>query len=303
MSRDRTALRFGENTSGGITIRYAAMGREDAPLILMLHGFPEYWAGWRAVMERLSKNYFVVAPDQRGYNRSSKPQGMEHYRAKALAEDVAALADALSPGKPFVLAGHDWGASVAYAYAFTYPERLSHLVIANGVHPACFQRALFEDDAQREASRYFHYLISPKAEQGLSEDNYRRLMQMLASFSDTSWLDEAEAAAYRAAWSEPGALTAMLNWYRASPMIVPEAGAPVPAGRSVLDLPVETMTVAMPHLVLWGEADIALRPSCLEGLERYAPQLTVKKVAGASHWILHEKPDEVAAAIADFVAG
>lgn len=303
MGVNGAALRFGQNTAGGVTINYAAMGRKDAPLILMLHGFPEYWAGWRAVMERLADSYFVVAPDQRGYNRSSKPQGMEHYRAKALAEDVAALADALSPGKPFVLAGHDWGASVAYAYAFAHPERLSHLVIANGVHPACFQRALFEDDAQRAASRYFRYLISPKAEQGLSEDDYRRLMQMLASFSETSWLDEEEAAAYRSAWSEPGALTAMLNWYRASPIIVPEAGAPVPPGRSVLDLPAETMRVAVPHLVLWGEADTALLPSCLEGLDRFAPHLTVKKVPGASHWILHEKPDDVAAAIADFVAG
>ncbi|GAB5508467.1 MAG: epoxide hydrolase EphM [Rhizobiaceae bacterium] len=298
-----TALRFGENTADGVTIRYAAMGREDAPLILMLHGFPEYWAGWRAVMERLAERYFVVAPDQRGYNRSSKPEGIENYRASALAADVAALANMLSPVRPFVLAGHDWGASVAYAYAFAHPERLSHLVIANGVHPACFQRALFEDDAQRAASRYFHYLISPKAEQGLSEDNYRRLMQMLSSFSDTSWLTEEEAAAYRAAWSEPGALTAMLNWYRASPIIVPEAGAPVPAGRSVLDLPADMMTVSVPHLVLWGEADTALLPSCLEGLDRYAPQLTVKKIAGASHWILHEKPDEVSAAIAAFVGG
>ena len=301
MGAKGTALRFGENTADGVTIRYAAMGRDDAPLILMLHGFPEYWAGWRAVMERLAESYFVVAPDQRGYNRSSKPEDIENYRGSALAADVAALADALSPDRPFVLAGHDWGASVAYAYAFAHPERLSHLVIANGVHPACFQRALFEDDAQRAASRYFHYLISPKAEQGLSEDNYRRLMKMLSSFSDTSWLTDEEAAAYRAAWSEPGALTAMLNWYRASPIIVPEVGAPVPAGRSVLDLPADAMKVSVPHLVLWGEDDTALLPSCLEGLDRYAPQLTVKKVPGASHWILHEKPDEVSTAIAAFV--
>jgi pimeloyl-ACP methyl ester carboxylesterase len=303
MGAKGTALRFGENTANGVTIRYAAMGREDAPLILMLHGFPEYWAGWRAVMERLAQSYFVVAPDQRGYNRSSKPEGIENYRASALAADVAALADALSPDRPFVLAGHDWGASVAYAYAFAHPERLSHLVIANGVHPACFQRALFVDDAQRAASRYFHYLISPKAEQGLSEDNYRRLRHMLSSFSDTSWLTEEEAASYRAAWNEPGALTAILNWYRASPIIVPEAGAPVPAGRSVLDLPPDAMRVSVPHLVLWGEADTALLPSCLEGLDRYTPQLTVKKIPGASHWILHEKPDEVSTAITAFVGG
>ena len=298
MGSDEAGLRFGENTRDGVTLRYAEMGRPDAPLILMLHGFPEYWAAWRPVMERLAERYHLVAPDQRGYNLSSKPEGIENYRAKHLVGDIATLADALSPDRPFALAGHDWGASVAYAYAFSHPGRLTHLVIANGVHPACFQRAIFEDADQRSASQYINYLRSAKAEEGLSEDNYRRLMRMLSGFSNIGWMDEAEADAYRAAWSQPGALTAMLNWYRASQIEVPEEGAPAPAGRSVLDLPPEAMTVSAPHLLLWGEDDTALRPSCLEGLDRYAPQLTVKKVAGTGHWILHEKPDEVAEAIA-----
>lgn len=301
MAFGETGLRFAENTAGGITLRYAAMGRADAPLILMLHGFPEYWAAWRPVMERLADRFFVVAPDQRGYNRSSKPEGVDKYRAKHLVADIAALADTLSPDRPFVLAGHDWGASVAYAYAFSHPDRLTRLVIANGVHPVCFQRAIFEDPDQRQASQYINYLRSAKADGGLSEDNYRRLMRMLSGFSNTDWMDEGEAEGYRAAWSQPGALTGMLNWYRASQIEVPEPGAPAPQGRSVLDLLPETMTVRVPHLLLWGEEDTALRPSCIDGLGRYAPQLTVKKIAGTGHWILHERPDEVAAAIAAFV--
>lgn len=301
MASDDTALRFGENTNNGVTLRYAEMGTPDTPLILMLHGFPEYWAAWHPVMERLADRYHVVAPDQRGYNRSSKPEGVENYRAKHLVGDIAALADVLSPDRPFVLAGHDWGASVAYAYAFSHPARLTQLIIANGVHPACFQRAIFEDPDQRSASQYINYLRSAKAEERLSEDHYRRLMRMLSGFSNTDWMDEADADAYRAAWSQPGALTAMLNWYRASQIDVPEPGAPAPAGKSVLDLPPEAMDVSMSHLLLWGEDDTALRPSCIEGLDRYAPQLTVEKVAGTGHWILHEKPDEVAEAIADFV--
>ena len=301
MATDGTGLRFGENTAGGITLRYAAMGRSGAPLILMLHGFPEYWAGWRAVMERLADRYFLVAPDQRGYNLSSKPEGVENYRARHLVGDIAALADTLSPDQPFALAGHDWGASIAYAYAFTHPGRLTHLVIANGVHPACFQRAIFDDPDQRRASQYINWLRSSKAELKLPEDDFARMKRMLSGFSDTGWMDDAELRTYRAAWSEPGALTGMLNWYRASPVIVPEPGAATPPGKSVLDLPVGAMTVAAPHLVLWGEADVALLPSCLDGLDRYAPELAVKKIAGAGHWILHEKPDEVAAAIAGFV--
>jgi len=294
-------FRFGEVTNGAVAIRYAAAGDEAAPLLLMLHGFPEYWAAWTQVMGPLADRFHVVAPDQRGYNLSSKPQGVEAYRARHLAADVAALADALSPGRPFVLAGHDWGASVAYAYAFAHPDRLSHLVIANGVHPICFQRAIFVDAAQRQASQYINRLKAADAEQRLSEDNYRRLLRMIAGFSRADWMSQAEADEYRQAWSRPGALTAMLNWYRASPVIVPEPGAPAPHS-PLLDLPAQQMTVGMPHLLVWGEADEALRPVCFEELGRYAPQLTVARIEDAGHWILHERPREVAAAIRAFCA-
>ncbi len=294
-------LRFGETISGEVTIRYAEMGDPAAPLILMLHGFPEYRAAWEKVMRRLAGSFHVVAPDQRGYGLSSKPQGVEAYRARHLVADVAALADVLSPGKPFVLAGHDWGASVAYAYAFAHPGRLSRLVIANGVHPACFQRAIFEDGEQRRASQYMNRLRAPDAEERLSEDRYARLMRMIAGFSRSDWMTDAEADAYRAEWSRPGALTAMLNWYRASQVIVPEPGA-VPPPAPILDIPVAQLTVRMPHLLLWGEADEALRPACYKRLAEFAPRLTVRTVPNAGHWILHERPDEVAAAIRAFCA-
>jgi pimeloyl-ACP methyl ester carboxylesterase len=292
-------FRFGEVRNGEVTIRYAALGDPAAPLMLLLHGFPEYWAGWREVMARLADRFHLVAPDQRGYNLSSRPPGVEAYRVRHLAGDVATLADALSPDHPFVLAGHDWGASVAYAYAFANPNRLTHLVIANGVHPACFQRAIFEDEAQRAASQYINRLKAPDAEERLSEDDYRRLLRMIQGFSAADWMSPQEAEAYRTAWSRPGALTGMLNWYRASPVIVPEPGAAAPHS-PILDLPAEALTVSVPHLVLWGEADTALTPSCLDGLERFAPKLTVRKVSGASHWILHEKPEQVAAEIRKF---
>jgi pimeloyl-ACP methyl ester carboxylesterase len=294
------SFRFDRIANGSVELEYAAAGDPSLPLLLCLHGFPEYWAGWRKVMAKLSDRFHVVAPDQRGYGRSSKPDGVESYHIKHLVGDLAALADKLSPDRPFILAGHDWGASVAYAYAFSHPERLSHLVIANGVHPACFQRAIFVDRGQREASQYINFLRSGQAEARLAEDNFRRLMRMLADFSRRDWMSGEEAAAYRAAWNMPGALTGMLNWYRASRIVVPEPGAPVPPGKTVLDLPAEAMTVSVPHLLLWGEEDKALRPSCIEGLDRYAPQLTVRRFAGNGHWILHENPQAVAEAIATF---
>jgi pimeloyl-ACP methyl ester carboxylesterase len=215
--------------------------------------------------------------------------------------DLAALADRLSPEKPFVLAGHDWGASVAYAYAFAHPQRLSRLVIANGPHPVAFQRAILEDPAQRRASQYFLKLRAPGAAARMAEDDFARTMRMFRGFSATPWLTDEDAAAYRAAWGEPGAMEAMLHWYSSSPIVVPEPDAPIPADVPLLAVPDEKVTVRVPHLVVWGEADEALRPSCIEGLGRYAPDLTVVRVKDAGHWILHEKPGAVAEAVRAWV--
>ena len=283
-----------------IDMHYAAVGDPSKPLVICLHGFPEFWVAWRGVMEALSDRYYLVAPDQRGFNLSSKPEGVDSYRAKHMVADLASLADTLSPRRPFVLAGHDWGASVAYAYAFAHPDRLSSLVIANGVHPACFQRAINDDEEQRAASQYINRLRAADAEELMSEDGFRRLFNMLAGFSRTSWMTDAVKRDYLDAWQKPGALTAMLNWYRASPIDVPAPGEPAPASK-VLDIPVEALAVKMPHLVVWGEADEALRPSCIDGLGTYAPDLTLRVVSGTGHWLLHERPDEVAALIRDFL--
>ncbi|HUH48620.1 MAG TPA: alpha/beta hydrolase [Mycoplana sp.] len=292
--------RFEIHDLGEVKLNVAISGRADRPLIICLHGFPEYWAAWREVMAELEADFLVVAPDQRGFNLSSKPVGVDAYRAKHMVADLAALADRLSPGKPFVLAGHDWGASVAYAFAMTRPERVSQLIIANGVHPVCFQRAIFEDAAQREASQYMNRLRADDAEELLAADGYRRLARMVEGFSTADFFDAAMKRGYLEAWSQPGALTGMLNWYRASPIIVPEVGA-TPSGPSVLDMPPENFAITMPHLVLWGQQDQALRPTCLDGLETFARDLTVMPVADAGHWILHEQPKAVAEAIRGFV--
>lgn len=283
-----------------IDTHYVSAGNPDNPLIVCLHGFPEYWAGWSGVMTALADRYFVVAPDQRGYNLSGKPEGVDAYRTRHLVSDLASLVDVLSPGRPFALAGHDWGASVAYAYAFGNPGRLSHLIVANGIHPACFQRAINEDADQRAASQYIHKLRADGAEGLLSQDGYRRLFNMLEGFSRTGWMTAQDRTDYLAAWDRPGALSAMLNWYRASMVDVPLPGEPAPRSK-ILEIPVDHLTVRVPHLVVWGEDDEALRPSCLEGLDRYVGDLTVSRVPGAGHWILHERPGEVAGVIAGFL--
>ncbi|WP_157015424.1 alpha/beta fold hydrolase [Mesorhizobium xinjiangense] len=296
-----TDFRMSMVDTGEVRLQVAEAGDTARPLIVLLHGFPEYWVAWRAVMERLAATFHVVAPDQRGYNLSSRPDGVDAYRVGHMVCDIDALVRQYSPDRPFVLAGHDWGASVAYAYAIARGERLSHLVVANGVHPACFQRAIHDDPGQRAASQYINRLRAPDAEERLGADGYRRLLKMIAGFSKSDWMTPEMEDEYRAAWSRTGALTAMLNWYRASPIDVPAVGVPA-AASNILSQPADAFRVAMPHLVIWGEADEALRPTCLADLPRYAPDLTVRRVPGCGHWILHERPDDVAAAIREFVA-
>ena len=145
-------------TCNGQSTHAALAGADDVPVMLMLHGFPEYWAAWADVAEHLAEDFRLVLPDQRGFNRSSKPPRVEDYDAKHLVADMVALIDQVSPDRPVVLCGHDWGASVAYALAMRHPDRVSRLIIANGVHPICFQRALYGDPAQREASQYMRLL-------------------------------------------------------------------------------------------------------------------------------------------------
>ena len=294
-------MRFATFESGDIELNYAACGSVEHPLVICLHGFPEYWAAWSAVMWELCDSYHIVAPDQRGFNLSFRPQGVEAYRARHMVQDLAMLADHLSPERPFILAGHDWGASIAYAYAFAHPDRLTHLIVANGVHPVLFQRAILDDPEQRKASQYINFFRQPDAEAWLSDNDFAGMFQMLAAFSDTSWMRKAQHSAYIEAWSRPGAMRAMLDWYCASPLVVPGPGASVgPA--PILELPADMLGVAMPHLVVWGEDDRALLPSCLTGLEEFAPDLTVRKMPGCGHWLLHEQPVAVAREIRSFLS-
>lgn len=285
---------------GEIELHYAAMGDPARPLLLCLHGFPEYWAAWADVMPFLAERFFVVAPDQRGFNLSSKPLGVDAYQTRNLVADIVFLADRLSPEKPFVLAGHDWGSAVAYAFAFRHPHRLSALVVANGAHPACFQRAILENQEQRRASQYMNRLRADGAEVMMSENNYARTLNMIAGFSKNEWMTKARQKEYLDAWSQQGAMHAMLNWYRASSVVVPEPDDDV-TDAPILRYPDKALTVRMPHLVLWGEEDEALTPACLDGLQRFAGDIEIRRVGSSGHWILHEQPQVVADAIGGFL--
>lgn len=286
-------MRHQKLSLNGIDLSVRSMGDPAAPLVLFLHGFPEYSGAWDEVLPAFASHFHAVAPDQRGYAHSSKPEGVEAYRIKHLVRDVLALGDRLSPDRPFAVVAHDWGASVAYAAAIAGPARISKLAVINGVHPGPFQRALIEDEAQRKASGYIHYLRDPGAEERLSANGFEKLMGMLAGFGRPQlWLTPEKRAAYVEAWSAPGALTGMLNWYRASPILVPRPGEAVDPA-AVMRLDPAQLRIRMPHLVIWGMDDPALLPVSRATLADYCDELTVREIAGADHWVVHQKPEEV----------
>jgi epoxide hydrolase 4 len=287
--------------ANGIELATRSLGDPNAPLILFLHGFPEYSGAWDEVLPAFAGSFHAVAPDQRGYFRSSKPKGLEAYRVKNLVRDILALGDHLSPGRPYVLVAHDWGASVAYATAIAAPSRIGKLAVINGVHPGPFQRALIEDEAQRKASAYMHYLRDPKAEERLSANNFEKLLGMLSRFGPQPWLTPERKAGYIEAWSPPGALTGMLNWYRASPLVVPNPGEEVDAAK-VMKLDPALLRIRMPHLVIWGMNDRALLPVSRATLGDYCDDLTVREIADADHWVVHQRTDEVIGHLTDFLA-
>jgi pimeloyl-ACP methyl ester carboxylesterase len=286
--------------ANGIDLFVRSMGDPAAPLVLFLHGFPEYSGAWDEVLPAFAGLFHAVAPDQRGYARSSKPEGVDAYRIKHLVRDALALGDRLSPDRPYALVGHDWGGSVAYAAAIAAPGRIARLAVINGVHPGPFQRALIDDDAQRRASSYIPWLRHPGAEERLSANGFDKLFALVEHFGPQPWLTPEKRAAFLEAWSAPGALTGMLNWYRASPVLVPEPGAAVDPA-TVPKLDPAALRIRMPHLVIWGMDDKALPASARATLAEYCDDLTVREIAGADHWVVHQKPDEVIGCLKAFL--
>ncbi|MGH8766323.1 MAG: alpha/beta fold hydrolase [Burkholderiales bacterium] len=286
------AFRHESVQSGGVRLHCAVAGEAGRPLMLFLHGFPEFWAAWRGPMEYFAaRGWLCVAPDLRGYNLSDKPAEVEAYKAKHLVADVLAVGAHYSNDK-FVLVAHDWGGAVAWAVAISHPQRLKRLVMINSPHPYVFWRELSNNPAQQKASEYMNVFRLPKAERVLSENGHARL---LAAFMH---LDEGWRKELVAAWSQPGALTGGLNYYRASPLYPPTADD---AGAKKFQFRPEDFMVRVPTLVLWGERDTALLPGCVEGLEQCVPDLRIVRVPDASHWIVHEKLELVCREIEAFV--
>ena len=291
----------------GITLSCRAAGPRGAPLLLFLHGFPEAAFVWDRTLEHFADRYRCVAPNLRGFENSSAPAEPEAYRAKHLVADLTALADQLG-GPLQALVAHDWGGAVAWNLAVQHPQRLKRLIIINSPHPATFLRELQHNPQQQAASAYMNFLCRPDAETLLAANDFARLWPLFnnmgasgppnASHPGSGWLTDEVKEQYRRVWR--AGLTGGCNYYRASPLRPPTVQN---SAVMQVQFPAEFVTVKIPTLVIWAEADIALPVALLDGLEAYVPHMRLVRVPGATHWIVHERPDLIAAEIEAELSG
>lgn len=281
-----------------IRLHYVTNG--SGPLIMFLHGFPEFWAAWDHQLAEFGRDHLAVAPDMRGFNLSEKPTDPEQYHINTLIADIGALQDHLGHER-MTLVAHDWGGAVAWTYAHRHPERLNKLIIINSPHPAVFARELAHNPEQQGASQYMNLFRQPDAEQIVSKDNYAYLMGALSKWGDKWPINDALRQSYIDAWSQPGALTGGLNYYRISVLHPATNEEEARVIQQIANLPREAFTVQVPTLVLWGELDEALRPGNLDGMDQYIDELTIQRIPDGTHWVIHEQPELINQSIRSFL--
>ncbi len=283
--------------STGITMNVALAGPTDAPPVIMVHGFPESHRTWRAIVPLLENDLRLIMPDLRGFGATDKPQQVSDYSTETLLADLFALADALDIGR-FALVGHDWGGAIAWAAALSGNPRITRLAIVNSPHPAIFQRSLIDHPEQRAASQYMNAFRTPGMEAGIARMGLDTFFDK--SFSkhvDLAIIPPDERQHYIEDWSRPGALTAMLNWYRASRIIVP-----APDEQAAMPAWVDHVAkIAVPVRIVWGLDDKALLPVQLEGVGEVGDDVEVFPLPGVGHFAPWEAPDKVAAVLKPFL--
>lgn len=302
-------IQYVQNLPHDIKLSCRSAGEKGRPVLVFLHGFPEAAFIWDGLLAHFAKpengGYRCIAPNLRGFEKSSSPTDVAAYRPKHLVQDMAALI-AIEGGQIDCLVAHDWGGAVAWNLAASQPQLMKKLAIINSPHPGTFLRELQHSPAQQSASAYMNFLIRPDAEKLLAEDDFRRLFGVFMPLGTVKakpgppgsriapdWLTNDVRAQYRDVWQR--GLTGPLNFYRASPLRPGSEIANVVIPRELLEVHLRT-------LVLWGMDDIALPPGLLDGLGDYVPRMELKKIEGATHWVIHEQPALVTKYLQDFLA-
>lgn len=284
--------------SNGTRLHYASAGEKGKPLLLFVHGFPEFWYEWEAQLAEFGGDYFAVAPDLRGFNLSDMPSDAAAYKPRHIVDDLRLLAAHLGYEK-FVMVAHDWGGAIAWNFAIALPQLLHKLVIVNAPHPYLFMRALAGDPAQQKASAYMNWLRAEGSEAALAKDDFKMLESFLNGLgqSPTPWFTDEVRKRYHACWAR--GLTGGVNYYRASPLHPPTADHPGPLR---LELSADDFRVRVPTRVIWGESDVALPKSLLDGLDEVVDDLKVTRIPEGSHWVIHEQPARVNGLIRGYLA-
>lgn len=263
----------------GVRLHYVEAGR--GPLVVLLHGFPEFWYSWRHQIDALAPYFHVVAPDQRGYNLSEKPHGVSAYKVETLVEDVAALIHHLGEEQA-VIVGHDWGGGVAWSFAIAHPEMTRRLIVLNCPHPAAMARGLRTLKQLRRSWYMFFFQLPKLPEWSLRIRNYRAIESAFRGMVHRpGTFTDADIRAYKEAAAQPGALSSEINWYRAL------------LRGGVRQMKQSYPTIEAPTLLIWGEDDTALGKELTYGTERWAPHLTVRYIPNTSHWVQQEQPELV----------
>jgi pimeloyl-ACP methyl ester carboxylesterase len=284
---DTHNMEFVTLPTNNIRLHVAQTGSRYGSLAILLHGFPEFWYGWRNQIEPLAEaGLRVWVPDQRGYNLSDKPRGIASYNIETLARDVVGLIDAAGVEKCY-LAGHDWGAAVAWWVALRYPERLHKLAILNVPHPAVMMRTMFSNFNQFKKSWYISFFQMPWFPEAILRNNDWDLMvKMLTATSKEGSFTSDDVERYRHAWWRKNAVNSMLNWYRAIVRTPPDLNT--------------DMRIRVPTMILWGDQDIALETEMAYDSRELCDQVKLVIFEGASHWIQHDEADTVNRYLIDF---
>ena len=283
----------------GIHLMCVDEGPVDAPALIFLHGFPESHRTWRHQIRHFKGRYRCIAPDQRGYRQSSKPQAVEAYEPSKLIGDIFLLADTLGIAN-FTIVGHDWGGAIAWGVALAGQHaRVSRAIIANAPHPLIFQKLLYTNRAQREASQYIRGFRDPANDALIKDRGLTGLMQKEVKWDKPGAMEPEERRDLLRDWQNRDAAFGMINYYRASPMVVPTMDEPfeLPADYTAPDLP----NLTIPTLVIWALDDDALPPDNIEGLEKVIDPLTLITVPDCGHFVPWEAPDAVNSAMEKFL--
>jgi len=271
--------------ANGVRLHCVLAGPEDGDLVVLLHGFPEYWRGMAGPLVALaSAGFRVIAPDQRGYGLSEKPTGIDAYRIEELAADVTGIIAALGRERADVV-GHDWGAAVAWWVALTHAHKVRRLVIVNVPHPSVFARTLRTDRRQQRKSWYIGAFQIPWLPERVAFGD--RMLKVLRRTSTPGAFSDDYLRGLRGEWARPGAGTAMVNWYRASVRRRPERLA--------------DKRVHVPTLILWGEQDLALSQTMLAPSAQLCDDVQIREFPTATHWVLHDEPTATQAEIIQFL--